>query len=161
MRKPIPGLNLGKAEDFKKASGFFIDGDEQNGTFIKYHLTGKMALKAKYKNGEYDGEFTRWDTRGRLEEEFKYKNGNLHGICTEYRTGGKRYLISRYVDGVKHGAQEKFYCTRFHYGMKERLDTFEHGILHGDRKGWDHDGLLLIDEVYQNGIMIINRGIAK
>jgi len=94
-----------------------------NGLATEWHKNGQLKTIANFDMGVMKGERKIWDERGSLLERGTFENGKCHGV--------------RYV----------FYEN----GQLKTRSIFDHGILK-ERKGWSPTGLLILQEVHENGI---------
>lgn len=118
--------------------------------------TRKLLYVAHWDNGIEDGAETTFhaDT-GNLASERVHKNGKVNGVLTMYAPDGKQVVYTTTVlDGLKHGTEESFDATT---GKPLASAIWSNGKLNGSFKKWDTSGVLISDDVYENGVGV-NKG---
>ena len=95
--KTLEYLQLTKEQ---KVKGVFINGDENNGEYKRWHENGQLYAHYFYKNGKRDGEFKSWHENGQLCRNCFYKNGELNGEYKNWDGKGQLFYHYFYKNGI-------------------------------------------------------------
>lgn len=118
--------------------------------------THKLLYVGNWANGIQDGaETTFHPDTGNLASERVHKDGKVNGALTTYAPDGKQVVYTTTVlDGLKHGTEESFDATT---GKPLASAIWSNGKLNGSFKKWDANGVLISDDIYENGV-VVNKG---
>lgn len=71
-----------------KATGFYLNGEQQSGTWTNYYENGKTESIANYSNGKLDGNYKYFHDNGQLWTERIYKDGDLLEVISNFSKQG-------------------------------------------------------------------------
>ncbi len=127
----------------------------------EYYPSGKIKIKATYKDDKPEGVWREYDEEGEIERSFIYKNGVVigEGIITdkgekndswrEYYDRGDLKAEGNYSNDIKTG-DWKFYHKN---GKLEQIGKYDSkGLPEGPWKWYYSSGLLLREESYYEGL---------
>jgi antitoxin component YwqK of YwqJK toxin-antitoxin module len=141
-----------------------------------FYPNGNVKTEATYLGVVQEGITKTYTEDGKLQLEEMFKANALNGITKEYFASGVVKRESMYKDGKKNGEEKTFYdisaftesiamfqndmrvgnMKRFNYyangNLKEEAAANPEGKYEGIKKFFYEDGLIKIEENYQNGI---------
>lgn len=89
-----------KYDDGKPKSKYNVDDKgRKDGLYQEFYPTGKIKLRAAYKQDMLEGKYSLFDEKGRTKSTATYKAGKLSGTYTEYDAKGKKTRTATYKDG--------------------------------------------------------------
>jgi antitoxin component YwqK of YwqJK toxin-antitoxin module len=109
----------------RMVEGRYVDG-LKSGEFRLYSADGTLSILQTYLHGLLHGPLTINYDSGDLKTTGEYENGRISGSWTWYHEDGIKSSTVQYVDGKKHGRQ-----------------------MH-----WDEFGTPVLEEQYENGILV-------
>lgn len=65
------------------------DENQKDGRYYEYFESGKVKVRASYKDGELDGKYEEKDEKGKKVKTAEYEEGKLHGEVVYYEDGKK------------------------------------------------------------------------
>ena len=88
-------LDLLRLDEKQMELGFFIEGDETDGVFLRYDRRGNLLLKAKYKNHRMVGDYIVWWQNGNVKIKKKYDDEGKVISHKEYNEKGELAITVR------------------------------------------------------------------
>lgn len=73
-----------------KATGFYLNGESQTGTWTDFYENGKTERITNYSNGKLSGAYKYFHDNGQLWTERTYKEGKLFEVKSNYNKNGKK-----------------------------------------------------------------------
>ncbi len=135
-----------------------FDENQPDGTEKIYSSsTGELVKKVGWSKGTYDGAYARYnETSGKIIQEGTYDEGKLDGLWKGYTADGKQLIFrERLKKNQLDGVAEKFDSET---GKRTSLvDKWVDGKINGEQKTWDKNGILLTDEVYDDGQKVADK----
>lgn len=117
----------------------------------EFYENGVLASQATFSDGLFDGFSQSWFEDGSLAEQAYYDKGKLSGEHLRYmqQEGQKPSVILRenYVNGVLEGPYEEW----FENGKKAVQCIYKHGLLDGEKRLWNKEGVLIYVGSFQKG----------
>jgi len=125
--------------------GFALNGNK-NGTWITYHLEGRIKSVENFIDGRVEGLSLELDKRGQIIKKVYYVDGQFHGPNTTYKFGRPQETIP-YNHGNVHGMVVRYYNNG---RVMEEID-FVDGVQHGYYNHYNADEKLDMRYEYSKG----------
>ena len=131
--------------------------NREQGVSIYFYKTGKLEVKANYKDDKLNGISEHFYESGKLKARQIYKDGKLNGLQEEYYENGNQKMKANYKDDKLNGVLVEYYEN----GNPKMKARFKDGKLNGllveyyinanqiKRKAKYEDGVLISTEYYK------------
>ena len=145
-------LNGEKAFDVK-----FINGKKEGVRRIWYN-NGQLLGEAYYVNNKRDGLDISWSYKGVMTKKFHLKEEMLDGLCTRWHENGQKSEEATWIKGKSVGLE-----SWWHENGQLQAQGYRdaNGLLDGEWKRWDSDGILLRRTWYKEDKIIKREEFSK
>jgi len=128
-----------------------IENEKKEGTYRSYYETGQLKVVCEFKNGVKNGEYISYYSNGLTEIKSMYVDGKESGVETWFYPSGRIWLKCNYKEGKRDGDYKEWldYAT-FLYKDEKYKDGYKHGVC----KEYRHDGVLIINKIYELGKVV-------
>lgn len=145
----------GKAKSFYSSSqlreDYYYDNNEIDGEFLLYHYNGELANKTNFKNGVKDGAYLEYFSNKMLSMKGYYVDGKEIGEWRSYHPNGCLKMARNFSDGLPIGIEKEF----FYNGILNTERNYNNkGQMHGTTIIYDHRGNKIVEEEYQNDLIV-------
>ena len=122
------------------------DGTRQ-GPFVELYPDGTVAASGTYVDGAYDGAFTRFHPGGAVAERGAYALGKKDGAWQQLAPDGT--VLGGYTMKLGSGVERHWWTI----GKLASETTWKDGVRNGRARAWNQDGVPLLDERWQGGVL--------
>lgn len=144
----LDGLNVVFSNGKLREIGHWEKG-LQNGLFESWTQEGILIDHGLFKDGQRDGETIQyWADSGKLKIKANYRNGKLNGLVEQYYPSGKLQFKHQYVNQLLDGEALDYYEN----GQLRSSVTFEKSKQTGPYKLFSEQGILLEEGVLKSGM---------
>lgn len=112
---------------------------------------GNFTTIANFRHGTTHGSFKIYFNKQLIMKK-RYKNGKIHGVQFRYYITGEIKEINHYREGVEHGT----HISKFLDGSEQNYRNYEMGKLHGKFILRDDNRVVIRNEIYNNGTLVID-----
>lgn len=143
------GYNAFYFDNGKIASEGYFKNGLPDGIWRSYYSSGQLKSIGKKELGKSDSLWKFFTEDGRLNWTYQYANDKKNGCATKYDSLGNVEIETYYVDDVKQGEEQWFFPD----GKVKKQLTFEDGKEEGPALEFNEEGIVVVEEEYQNGYL--------